>query len=106
MEQIIIPSNKELSSLLILLTDLQMEMYISTSEQVLKAIDEADLKTEDKEEEIEPIEEKIKQNNPILSLFINKVTNTPFEAIDNNINEFSGLENIEREMISLIYITN
>ena len=96
MEQIIIPSNKELSSLL---TDLQMKMYISTPEQVLKAISDADLKTEDKEEEIEPIEEKIKQNNPILSLFINKVTNTPFEAIDNNINEFTGLENIEREIV-------
>ena len=96
MQIAIIPSNKELSSLL---TDLQMKIYISTPEQVLKAISDAELKTEDKEEEIEPIEEKIKQNNPILSLFINKITNTPFEAIDNNINEFTGLENTEREIV-------
>ena len=97
MQQVIIPSNRELSKILI---DLQMKMYISTPEQVLKAIDNtAILKTEEKEEEIEPIEEKIKQNNPILSLFINKITNTPFEAIDNNINEFTGLENIEREIV-------
>ena len=96
MQQVIIPSNRELSSLL---TDLQMKIYISTPEQVLKAISDADLKTEDKEDEIEPIEEKIKQNNPILSLFINKITNTPFEAIDNNINEFTGLENTEREIV-------
>ena len=96
MQEVIIPSNKELSSLL---TDLQMKIYISTPEQVLKAIVDADLKTEDKEEEIEPIEEKIKQNNPILSLFINKITNTPFEAIGNNINEFTGLENTEREIV-------
>ena len=95
-QQMIIPSNKELSKIL---TDLQIKMYISTPEQVLKAIEEAEIKTEDKEEEIEPIEEKIKQNNPILSLFINKVTNTPFEAIDNNINEFTGLENKEREIV-------
>jgi len=96
MQQVIIPMNKELSSLL---TDLQMKIYISTPEQVLKAINDANLKSEDKEEEIEPIEEKIKQNNPILSLFINKITNTPFEAIDNNINEFTGLENTEREIV-------
>ena len=32
-------------------------------------------------------------------MFINKITNTPFEAIDNNINEFTGLENIEREIV-------
>ena len=96
MEQVIIPSNRELFSLL---TDLQMKVYISTPEQVLKAINDAEKKTEDKEEEIEPIEEKIKQNNPILSLFINKITNTPFEAIDNNINEFTGLENTEREIV-------
>ena len=96
MQEIIIPSNKKLSSLL---TELQMKMYISTPEQVLKAISDADMKTEDKEEEIEPIEEKIKQNNPNLSLFINKITNTPFEAIDNNINEFTGLENTEREIV-------
>ena len=97
MQQVIIPSNRELSKIL---TDLQMKMYISTPEQVLKAIDNTSiLKVEEKEEEIEPIEEKIKQNNPILSLFINKITNTPFEAIDNNINEFTGLENIEREIV-------
>ena len=96
MQQMVIPSNKELSKIL---TELQMKIYISTPEQVLKAIDEAELKNEEKEEEIEPIEEKIKQNNPILSLFINKVTNTPFEAIDNNINEFTGLENKEREIV-------
>ena len=96
LQHVIIPSNRELSSLL---TDLQMKIYISTPEQVLKAISDADLKSEDKEEEIEPIEEKIKQNNPNLSLFINKVTNTPFEAIDNNINEFTGLENTEREIV-------
>ena len=52
-----------------------MKIYISTPEQVLKAISDADKKTEEKEEEIEPIEEKIKQNNPNLSLFINKITN-------------------------------
>ena len=97
MQQSIIPKNRELSKIL---TDLQMKMYISTPEQVLKAIENsAVLKTEEKEEEIEPIEEKIKQNNPNLSLFINKVTNTPFEALDNNINEFTGLENIEREIV-------
>lgn len=97
MQQSIIPSNKGLSKIL---TDLQMKMYISTPEQVLKAIENsAILKTEEKEEEIEPIKEKIKQNNPNLSLFINKVTNTPFEALDNNINEFTGLENIEREIL-------
>ena len=95
-QQVIIPSNKELSKIL---TDLQLKIYISTPEQVLKSLDEAALKTEEKEEEIEPIEEKIKQNNPILSLFINKITNTPFESIDNNINEFTGLENKEREIV-------
>ena len=96
MQELIIPFNRNLSSLL---TDLQMKIYISTPEQVLKAISDADKKTEEKEEEIEPIEEKIKQNNPNLSLFINKITNTPFEAIDNNINEFTGLENTEREIV-------
>ena len=96
MQELIIPFNRNLSSLL---TDLQMKIYISTPEQVLKAISDADKKTEEKEEEIEPIEEKIKQNNPNLSMFINKITNTPFEAIDNNINEFTGLENTEREIV-------
>jgi hypothetical protein len=96
MKQLIIPSNFGLSRIL---TDLQMKIYISTPEQVLKAIDAAELKTEDKDEEIESIDEKIKQNNPNLSLFINKITNTPFEAIDNNINEFTELKNTEREIV-------
>ena len=96
MKQLIVPSNLGLSRIL---TDLQMKIYISTPEQVLKAIDAAELKTEDKDEEIESIDEKIKQNNPNLSLFINKITNTPFEAIDNNINEFTELKNTEREIV-------
>ena len=96
MKQLIVPSNFGLSRIL---TDLQMKIYISTPEQVLKAIDAAELKTEDKDEEIESIDEKIKQNNPNLSLFINKITNTPFEAIDNNINEFTELKNTEREIV-------
>ena len=96
MKQLIVPSNLGLSRIL---TDLQMKIYISTPEQVLKAIDSAELKTEDKDEEIESIDEKIKQNNPNLSLFINKITNTPFEAIDNNINEFTELKNTEREIV-------
>ena len=96
MKQLIIPSNMELSRIL---TDLQMKIYISTPEQVLKAIDSAQLKKEDKDEEIESIDEKIKQNNPNLSLFINKIINIPFEAIDNNINEFTELKNTEREIV-------
>jgi len=96
MKQLIVPSNLGLSRIL---TDLQMKIYISTPEQVLKAIDSAELKTEDKDEEIESIDEKIKQNNPNLSLFINKITNTPFDAIDNNINEFTELKNTEREIV-------
>lgn len=96
MKQLRVPSNLGLSRIL---TDLQMKIYISTPEQVLKAIDSAELKTEDKDEEIESIDEKIKQNNPNLSLFINKITNTPFEAIDNNINEFTELRNTEREIV-------
>ena len=96
MKQLIIPSNMDLSRIL---TDLQMKIYISTPEQVLKAIDSAQLKKEDKDEEIESIDEKIKQNNPNLSLFINKIINIPFEAIDNNINEFTELKNTEREIV-------
>ena len=88
--------NKEYSNIL---TELQMKMYISTPEQVIKALDAALLKTENQEDEIEPIEEKIKKNNPNLSLFINKVTNTPFDSLDNNIDEFTGLKNIEREIV-------
>jgi hypothetical protein len=53
MKQLIIPSNMELSRIL---TDLQMKIYISTPEQVLKAIDAAQLKKEDKDEEIESID--------------------------------------------------
>ena len=44
MKQLIVPSNFGLSRIL---TDLQMKIYISTPEQVLKAIDAAELKTED-----------------------------------------------------------
>ena len=97
-QQIILQNNKtkELSNIL---TELQMKMYISTPEQVIKALDAAEMKTENKEDEIEPIEEKIKKNNPNLSLFINKLTNTPYDSLDNNINEFMGLKNIEREIV-------
>ena len=97
-QQIILHNNKtkELSNIL---TELQMKMYISTPEQVIKALDAAEMKTENKEDEIEPIEEKIKKNNPNLSLFINKLTNTPYDSLDNNINEFMGLKNIEREIV-------
>ena len=76
-----------------------MKVYISTPDQVIKALDAAELKTENKEDEIEPIEEKIQKNNPNLSLFINKLTNTPFDSLDNNIDEFTGLKNIEREIV-------
>ena len=76
-----------------------MKMYISTPEQVIKALDAAELKSENKEDEIEPIEEKIKKNNPNLALFINKLTNTPYDSLDNNINEFAGLKNIERDIV-------
>ena len=76
-----------------------MKIYISTPEQVINAIDAAELKSENKEEEIEPIEEKIEKNNPNLFLFINKLTNTPFDSLDNNIDEFTGLKNIEREIV-------
>ena len=96
-QYIFLPKNKtkEYSSIL---TDLQMKIYISTPEQVINAIDAAE-KSENKEEEIEPIEEKINKNNPNLSLFINKLTNTPFDSLDNNIDEFTGLKNIEREIV-------
>ena len=97
-QQIILPKNKTKENSIIL-TELQMKMYISTPEQVIKALDAAELKTENKEEEIEPIEEKIVKNNPNLSLFINKLTNTPFDSLDNNIDEFTGLKNIEREIV-------
>ena len=97
-QHIFLPNNKtkEFSSIL---TDLQMKIYISTPEQVINAIDAAELKSENKEEEIEPIEEKIEKNNPNLFLFINKLTNTPFDSLDNNIDEFTGLKNIEREIV-------
>ena len=97
-QQIILQNNKakEYSNIL---TELQMKMYISTPEQVIKALDAAEMKSENKEDEIEPIEEKIKKNNPNLSLFINKLTNTPYDSLDNNINEFMGLKNIERESV-------
>ena len=97
-QQIILQNNKskEFSSIL---TELQMKMYISTPEQVIKALDAAELKSENKEDEIEPIEEKIKKNNPNLALFINKLTNTPYDSLDNNINEFAGLKNIERDIV-------
>ena len=97
-QQIIIQNNKskEFSNIL---TELQMKMYISTPEQVIKALDAAELKSENKEDEIEPIEEKIKKNNPNLALFINKLTNTPYDSLDNNINEFAGLKNIERDIV-------
>jgi len=97
-QQIILQNNKtkEYSNIL---TELQMKMYISTPEQVIKALDAAEMKSENKEDEIEPIEEKIKKNNPNLSLFINKLTNTPYDSLDNNINEFMGLKNIEREIV-------
>ena len=97
-QQIILAKNKskELSNIL---TELQMKMYISTPEQVIKALDAAEMKVENKEDEIEPIEEKIKKNNPNLSLFINKLTNTPFDSLDHNIDEFTGLKNIEREIV-------
>ena len=97
-QQIILQNNKskEFSNIL---TELQMKMYISTPEQVIKALDAAELKSENKEDEIEPIEEKIKKNNPNLALFINKLTNTPYDSLDNNINEFAGLNNIERDIV-------
>ena len=97
-QQIILQNNKskEFSNIL---TELQMKMYISTPEQVIKALDAAELKSENKEDEIEPIEEKIKKNNPNLALFINKLTNTPYDSLDNNINEFTGLKNIERDIV-------
>ena len=97
-QQIILQNNKskEFSNIL---TELQMKMYISTPEQVIKALDAAELKSENKEDEIEPIEEKIKKNNPNLALFINKLTNTPYDSLDNNINEFAGLKNIERDIV-------
>ena len=97
-QKIILQNNrsKELSDIL---TELQMKVYISTPDQVIKALDAAELKTENKEDEIEPIEEKIQKNNPNLSLFINKLTNTPFDSLDNNIDEFTGLKNIEREIV-------
>ena len=97
-QQIILPKNKtkENSNLL---TDLQMKMYLSTPDQVIKALDAAELKAENKEDEIEPIQEKIIKNNPNLALFISKLTNTPFDSLDNNIDEFTGLKNIEREIV-------
>ena len=97
-QQIILPKNKtkENSNLL---TDLQMKMYISTPDKVIKALDAAELKAENKEDEIEPIQEKIIKNNPNLALFISKLTNTPFDSLDNNIDEFTGLKNIEREIV-------
>ena len=97
-QQIILQNNKskEFSNIL---TELQMKMYISTPEQVIKALDAAELKSKNKEDEIEPIEEKIKKNNPNLALFINKLTNTPYDSLDNNINEFAGLKNIERDIV-------
>ena len=97
-QQIILQNNKskEYSNIL---TELQMKMYISTPDQVIKAIEAAEKKSENKEDEIEPIEEKIKKNNPNLALFINKLTNTPYDSLDNNINEFTGLKNIEREIV-------
>ena len=97
-QQIILQNNKskEFSNIL---TELQMKMYISTPEQVIKALDAAELKSENKEDEIGPIEEKIKKNNPNLALFINKLTNTPYDSLDNNINEFAGLKNIERDIV-------
>ena len=97
-QQIILQKNKtkENSNLL---TDLQMKMYISTPDQVIKALDAAELKAENKEDEIEPIQEKIIKNNPNLALFISKLTNTPFDSLDNNIDEFTGLKNIEREIV-------
>lgn len=76
-----------------------MKMYISTPDQVIKALDAAELKTDNKEDEIEPIQEKIIKNNPNLALFISKLTNTPFDSLDNNIDEFTGLKNIEREIV-------
>ena len=97
-QQIILPKNKS-KEFTEILTELQMKMYISTPEQVIKALDAAELKTENKEDEIEPIEEKINKNNPNLALFINKLTNTPFDSLDNNIDEFTSLKNIEREIV-------
>ena len=97
-QQIILPKNKTKENLTIL-TDLQMKMYISTPDQVIKALDAAELKTDNKEDEIEPIQEKIIKNNPNLALFISKLTNTPFDSLDNNIDEFTGLKNIEREIV-------
>ena len=97
-QQIILPKNKNKENLTIL-TDLQMKMYISTPDQVIKALDAAELKTDNKEDEIEPIQEKIIKNNPNLALFISKLTNTPFDSLDNNIDEFTGLKNIEREIV-------
>ena len=97
-QQIILPKNKTKENLT-LLTDLQMKMYISTPDQVIKALDAAELKTDNREDEIEPIQEKIIKNNPNLALFISKLTNTPFDSLDNNIDEFTGLKNIEREIV-------
>ena len=97
-QHIILPKNKTKENLT-LLTDLQMKMYISTPDQVIKALDAAELKTDNKEDEIEPIQEKIIKNNPNLALFISKLTNTPFDSLDNNIDEFTGLKNIEREIV-------
>ena len=42
-----------------------MIMYISTPEQVIKALDAAEMKSENNEDEIEPIKEIIKKNNQI-----------------------------------------
>ena len=97
-EQIFLPKNKtiEFSNIL---TELQTKIYISTSDQIIKALEAAELKSENKEDEIEPIEEKIQKNNPNLSLFINKITNTPYDSLDNNIDEFTSLKNMEREIV-------
>ncbi len=97
-QQIVLPNSKSRENSK-KLTELQMELYISTPDQVIKALDAAELKSEEKEDEIEPIQEKIKKNNPNLSAFICKITNTPFDALDNNIDEFTELKNIEREIV-------
>ena len=34
-----------------------------------------------------------------MSLFINKITNTPYDSLDNNIDEFTSLKNMEREIV-------
>ena len=81
-----------------------LSKYDSSPDQIVKSLTESKSKIAEGGEEImgdelDKLDQKIEQYYPHIWLFITKLINTPFEVIDNNINEFMLLKTFEREIV-------